>query len=145
MSKSKTIVEKVIDFIKADDKSLVEAMKKSIINEATNQIEDAKLEIDAVLRKQVRNAAALKAQLEEAKEQELESFMQIELIKGNDARKEYIRKSYLQQIANAKYKVATIENRIDIEAEFARETVDDINKQIEQWQEILDFWTDSSK
>ena len=81
MSKSKTIVEKVIDFIKADDKSLVEAMKKSIINEATNQIEDAKLEIDAVLRKQVRNATTLKAQLEEAKEQELESFMQIELIR----------------------------------------------------------------
>ena len=142
---TKSIVEKVFDFIKADDKSLVSAMQKSIISEASNQIEDAKLEIDAIQRKQTRNHTSLTAKLAEAKEQEIEAFMQIELIKGSDARKSYIRKNYLQQICNAKYEVEKIENEIESSSEAVEKKVEEINGEIAKWQDVLDFWSDSKK
>ena len=142
MSKEKeTIIEKVLTFIKADDKTLVSATQKSILSEAKNQIEDAIAEKEEVSRKSKRKQADLQAKLEDAQTQCAESFMQIELVKSNDARKEYIRTSYLQQISNAKGKVDSLKDSIKNEVESTAKKLQIIDAEIATWTELQEFWS----
>ena len=142
MSKEKeTIIEKVLTFIKADDKTLVSATQKSILSEAKNQIEDAIAEKEEVSRKSKRKQADLQAKLEDAQTQCGESFMQIELVKNSDDRKTYIRTDYLQQIANAKGKVDSLAQAISDEVESTAKKLVEIDEQIATWTELQEFWS----
>ena len=136
-----TIIEKVLTFIKADDKTLVSATQKSILSEAKNQIEDAIAEKEEVSRKSKRKQADLQAKLEDAQVQCGESFMQIELVKNSDDRKTYVRTGYLQQIANAKGKVDNLAQAIADEVESTAKKLVEIDAQIATWIELQEFWS----
>ena len=131
-------IARVLNFLKADDESSANGIKKVILNDYNNQVENKKLEIEDIIRKSLRENKEDEQRLEEAKQAYDESFLNLDLtVKGLDARKSYGRNEFRQQITIAKNTVECIEKEIEERSTKATEKVKILNKEIALFTEVI--------
>ena len=110
---SKFITSKVLEFIKSDEKSNVEAILEAAYKRWNKNIAVATRNIETIKRKMEEELEEQKEYLAEAKEAYKEAFLMIEPSKkSKDSREDYIRNEYEPQIAAAMASVRLIESKI---------------------------------
>lgn len=107
------ITKKVLDFIKSDEKSNVEAILETAYKEWNRKCALAERNIENLERKRDEEIEELQEYLEEAKQSYKESFLNIEPSKrSKDERKAYISQTYEVQIASALSLIQNLEEDI---------------------------------
>lgn len=107
------ITKKVLDFIKSDEKSNVEAILETAYKEWDKKCALAKRNIENLERRRDEEIEELQEYLEEAKQSYKEAFLNIEPSKrSKDERKAYISQVYEVQIASALSLIQNLEEDI---------------------------------